>query len=214
MADIFDEVSEDLRRDKAKEAWKKYGKYVIAAAVLVVVGTAGRTGWQEYQRSIEAERSAAYGSAQSLIGAGKTEEALSGLANIVSSRDDGYAMLARFDTAGIKAKNGDIDGAIASLDAIAGDKGTDTMYRDLATVLASLYRVEKGDAAGIADKLKPITEAGNPWRYSALLVTAEADLASGDTKAARDGLAALSDDASAPSALRARAAQLLEAVGG
>ena len=37
MADVFDEVDEELRRDRAEKLWKKYGAYVMGAAVAIVV---------------------------------------------------------------------------------------------------------------------------------------------------------------------------------
>ena len=45
MTDIFQEVEQDLRRERYKKAWDRYGIYVIAVAVLIVVGTAG---WRGY----------------------------------------------------------------------------------------------------------------------------------------------------------------------
>ena len=45
MADIFDEVEDDLKRDRMQLLWSKYGKYVIVAAVLVIAGVAGRQGY-------------------------------------------------------------------------------------------------------------------------------------------------------------------------
>ena len=36
MADIFREVDEELSRDRAMQAWRKHGKYVIAFVGLVV----------------------------------------------------------------------------------------------------------------------------------------------------------------------------------
>ena len=32
MADIFDEIDEELKQDRTKELWTRYGKFVIAAA--------------------------------------------------------------------------------------------------------------------------------------------------------------------------------------
>ena len=43
MSDIFREIEEDLQRDRYKKLWEKYGNLVIAAAVVLVLGTAG---WQ------------------------------------------------------------------------------------------------------------------------------------------------------------------------
>ena len=48
MADIFREVEEELRRDRAEELWKKYGRYVIALAALVILAVGGVQGWRAY----------------------------------------------------------------------------------------------------------------------------------------------------------------------
>ena len=36
MADIFDEIDEELKKDKAKLLWARYGKFVIAAVAAKV----------------------------------------------------------------------------------------------------------------------------------------------------------------------------------
>ena len=41
MSDIFQEVDEEVRRDKATEFWKKYQNQILAAAVLIVLASAG-----------------------------------------------------------------------------------------------------------------------------------------------------------------------------
>ena len=33
MADIFDEIDEELKQDRAKQVWARYGKYGVSAAV-------------------------------------------------------------------------------------------------------------------------------------------------------------------------------------
>ena len=38
MADIFDEVNEDLKRDQMQRLWSRYGKYMILATSVVVLG--------------------------------------------------------------------------------------------------------------------------------------------------------------------------------
>ena len=50
MADIFQEIDEDLRRERAGKLWQKYGKYVIAAAALIVLAVAAWRGLEWYQR--------------------------------------------------------------------------------------------------------------------------------------------------------------------
>ena len=48
MADIFNEIDEDVRRERYEQLWKRYGNYVIGAALLVVLATTGAVGWREY----------------------------------------------------------------------------------------------------------------------------------------------------------------------
>ena len=37
MADIFDEIDEELKKDRAQLLWAQYGKYVIGACLAVVL---------------------------------------------------------------------------------------------------------------------------------------------------------------------------------
>ena len=51
MSDIFQEVEEDVRRERYEQIWKKYGNYIIAAAAVVVLAVAGYQAWQRYDLS-------------------------------------------------------------------------------------------------------------------------------------------------------------------
>jgi hypothetical protein len=50
MSDIFREIDEEVRRDKAAAVFKKYGNVFIAIAVLAVAGVAGWQFWQQQER--------------------------------------------------------------------------------------------------------------------------------------------------------------------
>ena len=59
MADIFQEVDEDLRRDKALAFWKRYQNHIIGFAIIAIAATAGFSGWRYYkQQKIEANGAA------------------------------------------------------------------------------------------------------------------------------------------------------------
>ncbi len=45
MADIFDEINEELKQDRQAVLWQRYGKYVIAVAVLVIAVVGARQGY-------------------------------------------------------------------------------------------------------------------------------------------------------------------------
>ncbi len=60
--------------------------------------------------------------------------------------------------------------------------------------------------------LAPLTAAGNPWRPTALELTAAAQLKLGEKKAALAIYKDLADDLTAPRSLRARAAEMAAAL--
>ena len=41
MADIFDEVSEELKQDQLKKIWQDYFKYIISVLIIIFVSGLG-----------------------------------------------------------------------------------------------------------------------------------------------------------------------------
>ena len=46
MADIFQEVDEEVRREQLKKLWDRYGLLVVILAILIVAGVGA---WRFYQ---------------------------------------------------------------------------------------------------------------------------------------------------------------------
>jgi hypothetical protein len=215
VADIFKEVEEDLRREKLEKLWQRYGRAVIALAVLVVVGTAGSVAWQRYQQHREAQLAEQYGAAIALADptAGDLAKADAALANIADA-GGGYGALAALERAAVKAKAGDLDGAGKIYDGLASDSAAPAALRDLARLLKAMRLVDSGDPAALTASLAPLMAPENPWRFSATELTALLALKSGDQKRATELFTQLADDQAAPSSLRARAAEMAAALKG
>ncbi len=180
MADIFQEVDEEVRRDKAVEFWKKYQNAIIAAAALVVLATAGYRYWRyENERAAQAA-GAQFQSAISQIEAGKTGDAAGVLGNLGANAPGGYRVLAQMTAAGAKAQS-DPTGAIAAFDALAGDASVDPLFRDAARLRAALIRLDqpKEQEAGAAG-LTSLAGAEGPFRRSARLALGAFAIARGD----------------------------------
>jgi hypothetical protein len=214
VADIFDEVEEDVRRDRALELWKKYGNYVVGAAVLVVAATAGFTGWRDWDRRQAEAETARFLAATQLAVQGDNSGAASAFAAIVRDGRAGYALLARFHEAALKAKSDDEVGAAAMYRAIAAATDADADMRNVALLLAALHSVETSDAAAIERELAPLAGSDHSWRHVALEITAIAAARAGDVAKARELYTKIADDPAAPSGLRARAAEMIAALNG
>jgi len=212
VSDIFQEVDEDLRRDAALKLWRKYRGLVIALAVAIVVGSGGYSWWRYQDDRSRQSEEVAYSAALDLARGGKSAEAVEAMTALAPKAHAGRAMLARFEAAALKAKAGDAAGALAAYDALAKDSGIDDVYRNLATVLWGLNALDVEQPQAVIDRMAPLTDAGNPWHLSAIEVTAIAHLKAGDRAAARSDYQRLADDLSAPSSLRARAAEVAAAL--
>lgn len=212
MSDIFQEVDEELRRENFAKLWARYGKYVIALAVLLVLATVGFTQWRQYQLHQREAEGARYVAALNLARQGKDQDAAAALAAIARQAGGGHATLARLEDAALKARSGDVDGAAAAYEALAADGSVDPVYRDVARLLAAQYGLKSGDPKAIIAKLAPLTAMDNPWHPSALELTALAELKAGDRASARATYQRIADDLAAPQGLRARAAEMLTAL--
>jgi len=209
LADIFQEVDEDLRRDQYQKLWQKYGRYVVVLAVVIVGATAGVVGWREYslrERQAEGARLAA---AIDRARGGDHKGAAAEFAGLARDGAKGYAMLARFQEAGALASAGDAESALRAYEALARDESIDIVYRDLARLMSVAQRVDDGDPATLQSALQPLMADTNPWRHNATELAAVLALRQNDMTKARELLRRVADDAAAPNAVRARATELL-----
>lgn len=211
VSDIFREIDEELRRDNLLKLWSRYGRYIIAVAVAVLVIAGGIVAWRDHQASERRAQSTRYASALALVGEGKDGDAAKVFA-AVAQEGGGYGVLASFEEAELLAKSGDRKGAVAAYDRIAADNGVDPTFRELAALLSTMHGMPESDPQSIIGRLAPMTAVGNPWRPTATELTAAARLKSGDKKAALELYKQLADDLAAPQNLRVRAAELAAAL--
>lgn len=215
MVDIFDEVAEDLRRDRGVRLWKKYGIYIVGLAVLIIIGVAGYQGWNAYRVQQREEAALRYSAALDLVRAGRLAEAADAFKVLAAeSASDGYGVLARFQEAAQRFQAGATAEGLAVLDALAADESIDPIFRDLAVLAGAGSRIGGGgDTGALRERLEALDRPDNPWRHAAVEMQALLALNGGDDQRGRELLKRLVDDASTPQAMRARAAELLAVLG-
>ena len=211
MSDIFREIDEELRRDNLLKLWSRYGRYVVAVAVLALVVAGGIVAWRDHQLSERRAQSTRYAAALTLARDGKEADAVKVFAAI-ADEGGGYAILASFEEAALMARSGDREGSAAAYDRIAAASELDSNLRGLAVLLSVMQRMPDADPHTTIDRLAPLTASDNPWRPSAIELTALARLKSGDKTGALDLFKSLADDPATPQSLRARAAEMTVAL--
>jgi hypothetical protein len=214
LSDIIREVDEELRRENWEILWKKYGKFGIAAAVALVLGTAAVVGWREYDRSQRMAAGDAFGAMIAEVeNTREPAQAADMLAAYIRSAPDGYATLARLREAKLRADAGDREAAIMLYNTLAVDSAVEPLFRDLAVLYSVRMQVDGGDPTTLNTQLSALAADGKPWRYTARELQAVVALNSGDSATAREIFTGLADDMETPDSLRTRATEMLRAMG-
>ena len=210
MADIFQEVDEEVRRERLQKLWERYGVYFIALAVLIVVGVGAFRGYQYWQNKRAAEAGAQFEQASTLAEQGKHAEAQAAFEKIATEGPSGYRALARLRAASELA-NTDAKAAVAAYDSIAGDSSLDQGLRDLAALRAGMLLVDSSPLDEMRRRLEPLSEPGRTFRHTAREMLALSAWRNNDAATAKRYVDMVNDDPETPQGVRSRV-ELLSAL--
>ena len=214
MADIFNELEDDIRRERFRAAWDKYGLFVILVAVLIVAGTAGWLIYDGHRKQMASEAGDRFYAALKLAEAGDHAGAAKAFSAVAADAPAGYQVLARFQSAAQTISSGDTASGVAQFDAIADDSAVQPMLRDLARLRAATALVEGDDRAAVSGRLAPLIAGAGPWANSAREMDALAAFRAGDLAAARTGFQALLNNANVPADQAQRASVMVSLING
>jgi hypothetical protein len=215
VTDIFREVDEEIRKERYYALWKKYGPWVIAGAVALVLAVAGWQGWQQWQRSQALDASDRYAEAVTTLNSGNREQALQQFSEMAEPSGDGYALLAAYRRAELLAQQGATQEAVRIWNDIAATGGSRAV-RELATVFAVMHQIgtDGADPNKLAARLEPLTGSDGAYRWTALELQAELARQQDDTDKAVELYKQIAEGSDVPPAQRRRATQMLELLEG
>jgi hypothetical protein len=203
MTDVFDELSDDLRREKLNQFWKENGNWIIGGALGAVLLTGTLTFWRhwEHQRNMEATAT--------LSRLVETAD-MAKLEGFAATSSKNHAMMARFLAADTYLARNEKDKARALYDDIAATSGLDRLWRDLARLHSISLRLDKDPAELLEKQLADLSGDKSVWRYTAREMEALLAARQGKMQQAAELLAAIAADADAPEDARQRAFSLRE----
>jgi hypothetical protein len=211
VADIFQEVDEEVRRERLNKLWQRYGAYIVAACVLVVLGVGAWRGYDWWQTKKAAESGAAFERAVTLEESGKLQEAEAAFAKLASDGTAGYRVLARLREAAVLARS-DPKAASKLYDDLAADRSAGPVVDDLGALRAGFLLVDSAPYAEMRTRLEPLTGADRPFRDSARELLALSAWKQGDMSAARQWTDMIVADPRTPPGARSRAQVLSELI--
>lgn len=210
MSDIFEEVEEEVRKDRATELWRRFGWIVWLAAALVI----GFTAWNEWNTSRQAElretRMASFEQAVAALEEGRYAEAQDMLGEIVEADMPLSPLAAHYLAQARIEGSGDVAGAVAALDRVADSEGAP--YQQLALLKSVYLRSESLTLAQMEAELAALVAQDNQIGALAEEAIAAKAYADGDLARARQAFGRLRFNAAAPASLVQRATIAYESI--
>jgi len=206
------EVDEELQWERLAKFWQRFGPYIIGLAVLVVIGTAGKVGYETWYDKRVQDQARIYAAAEKLLAEDPVKAAQKWL-ELAAEGEDGFAALARLRAAAAFDKGGDREQALEALRKTVAE-ARDPVVRDLAALFLAQYRIDDDDPGALVRDLEPLTTPGRPFRHSARELLAIASLRAGDRERARTVLKEILDDATTPLGQQQRVREIFDALGG
>jgi hypothetical protein len=211
VADIFQEVDEEVRRERLQKLWERYSNFIIAGCILIIVGVGAWRGYEWWQNKKAGESGVAVENAVMLAQAGKHQEAEAAFAKLASDGTAGYRTLSRLREAA-ELTSTDKSAAVKAYDEITADKSVGPVIQQLATVRAGYLLVDTAPYSEMRSRLEPVTAADKVYRHSARELLALSAWKSGDTGAVKQWTGMIISDPRSPDGTRSRAEVLSELV--
>ncbi|NCC21393.1 MAG: tetratricopeptide repeat protein [Alphaproteobacteria bacterium] len=171
MADIFQEVDEALKQERVKKFWKENGPHLVAAAIIVVIGTAAIN----IYRSWDLGRNEA-GTAK-IMAALEAENIPASLEDMKDELRSDQRSVALLMAAGGYVQDNEREEALRVYSELASSSGTPAILRQYAALMQSRLLLDmpdqQADAPRLYGLLEPMTaDPESAWHGHALLQAA------------------------------------------
>ena len=210
MADLFQEIDDELRQDKASRLWKLYGKYVIVVAIIIITSVGGYKFWQQKQLDDGEKASIAYEAALARSASGDFKGAIDQLNEKELRITPGYAALSQMQKANLAMKIKDFEAALITYKDITENDDYPQSIKEWASFRRAAVRVEKQIDSNASADLDKLIATDSPWRFLAKEIKAIKEIETGNNSEAKAIFSELADDENAPERLRIRAAEFLQ----
>jgi hypothetical protein len=208
VSDIFQEVDEEVRRERLQKLWERYQNYIVALVAVIVLAVAGWRGYDYLQAKKAAESGTAFEVASQLAEDGKHTEAEAAFAKIATEGTPSYRTLARLREAAEIAIR-DPKAAIEAYKKVASDASVGQTMQDLAALRAGALQADAGAFADAKATLESLTADGRPFRHSARELVVVAAWRAGDTVEAKRLSEVIMADGQTPPGMRNRIQMLI-----
>jgi len=205
---LFQEVQEDLDRQKLEAFWKKYGFWIVLVAVGIVLSTASSTAYRTWNsRRNQTMTSALLEAARATPDTAKSMDLFQRAAEKYQGK--GHDVLALLREGSLAQSKNDKAKALSLFEKVASDAKADPAFRQLGALLSVEIQIDEGAPAELMSRLAPLAAEGAPWRFSAKEAQAYLALRMNDKAKAKEIFTSLAQTPDVPQSLAQRATDIL-----
>jgi len=205
---LFQEVQEDLDRQKLEAFWKKYGFWIVLAAVGIVISTASSTAYRSWNNQHNREMtSSLLEAARATPDTAKSMELFQRAAEKYQGK--GHDVLALLRAGSLALSKEDKATAITLFDKVAADEEADSAFRHLGALLSVQVQADDGAPSELMARLEPLAAEDAPWNFSAKETKAYLALRMNDKAKAKELFSYLAKAPNVPQSLALRATDVL-----
>jgi hypothetical protein len=203
VADIFDEVEEQLRSEQYRKLAIQVLPWALIGGLIALVAALGWWGWDSWRTHQANQASEEYAAALDMTAA-NPGGAFAKFEAVAKGPSRSYKALALMQQGAIRLQAGKTAEAVKLYDQ-AAKAAHDPVIGDMARLKSAFALMDSSPYAAIEERLKPLTEEKRPYRAEALEALAMAKMQAGRAKEARSDFSVLTLMASAPQGVRQRA---------
>ena len=221
MVDILDEVEEDIRHERMITAARRYGGFLVLAAILVVVAVAGQELWQAHSKKVAQRNATEYLALTQAVDQpggevtpAQAEETAGKLLAFADQASETYKTLARMRAASLYASINEVPKAASLWTRVAADEAAPVLIRDVANLLWAQRELGIANDTDVLARLQLMTQQSSPYHGLARELQAMVYLHQGNIAMAKSFFQQVQDDPTVPSGTRSRAAAMLTELNG
>jgi len=210
LSDVFEEVEESLRQEKASDLWRKYGWIVIGLAALIVIATLVVNLMNYFAEQAEDARTRQFETARTALLEGDYTAAIEGLEPLAMSEEAIAPLAASYLARARIEGQGDVEAAAAALERAMATG--DEVMSDISRVKLAYLKADEMSLADLEALLDPLMKRDNAMEAVALEIIAAKAYAVGDYTRARAEYGFLNISPNAPGGVKRRAQNALSVI--
>jgi hypothetical protein len=214
MPDLFDEIKEDLSREKYIAIWQKYGNYFIAAAFAALILTGAGVAWQNHS----AQNNSSYSDALYEASESPSEEAILKYDEIIANANSTYKAIAGIRKAALMLQNSNHEDALAVYKTVIETSGSPQELKDLAKLLyisiSTNLAADSKEYDNITAKkyLQENIDGSGIFKYSALEIKGFQEINHHNYTKAKDIFNKIIESPESPEGIKTRARAMVETI--